>query len=248
MMEEPNQEEIKKTDSRNNFLPLSILIAAVLISGSIIYMVHSGKTAGNIQINPKEQTAAVNPLANSAGLPVISDRDVILGDQKAPVSIIEYSDYQCPFCGRFFEQIEPSLREEYIKTGKAKMVYRNFVFLGPESFAAAQAAECAKDQNKFWAYHDAIFVAEAADGKENNGNLERGLFLKLAKDLQLDVNSFTACLDGNKYAEKARSETTEAQKAGINSTPTVFINGEMIRGAQPYAQFKAAIDSFLVAK
>jgi protein-disulfide isomerase len=247
-MEELNQGEIKKTDSRNNFLPLSILIAAVLISGSIVYMVHSGKTAGNIQVNPKEQTAAVNPSTNPAVLPVISDRDVILGDQKAPVSIIEYSDYQCPFCSRLFEQIEPSLREEYIKTGKAKMVFRNFVFLGPESFAAAQAAECAKDQNKFWAYHDVLFNAEIKDGKENNGNLEQGLFLKLAKDLQLDVNSFTACLDGNKYMEKVRSETTEAQKAGINSTPTVFINGEMIRGVQPYAQFKAAIDSFLVAK
>jgi protein-disulfide isomerase len=247
-MEETNQGEIKKTSNSSNFLPLSILIAAVLISGSIIYMVHSGKTTGNAPVNPKKQAAAINPSAISPAPELISDRDVILGDPKAPVSLIEYSDYQCPFCGRFFEQVESSLREEYIKPGKVKMVYRNFVFLGPESFAAAQAAECAKDQNKFWVYHDALFKAEAADGKENNGNLERGLFLKLAKELKLDTNSFAACLDGNKYAEKVRSETAEAQKAGINSTPTIFINDQLIRGAQPYSQFKTTIDNFLGAK
>ena len=154
------------TPRRDYLLPASIIAAGVMISGSIVYLVGS-KNSPQVAGLPQDQLAAVG----TVGPAEVGGRDAILGDPDAPVTIIEYGDFQCPFCARFHEQVSPRLREEYIKTGKARMVFRNFQFLGPESVAAAEAAECAKDQGKFWTYHDAIYDEELRDGQENNGNL-----------------------------------------------------------------------------
>lgn len=250
-MEENNGIE-ENSSPKDRTLPASILVAAILISGSIIYAVgvfnsggragkpntnsgsgivnaftlcyDSGKYAAQVQkdtadaqalgvnstpttfVNgeeiqgavpyPQFQAAIENALksnqvptvvSNQPSTKEISSRDVVLGDPKAPVTLIEYGDYQCPFCGRFFKDTEPLIRENYIKTGKVKMVFRNFQFLGSESVSAAEAAECAKDQGKFWAYHDALYTTELNDGKENNGNLTRELFIDLAKSTGLDA-------------------------------------------------------------
>lgn len=237
------EEQQQKSPSENAFvLPASIVIAAILISASVLY---SGKQqaapgqAADISGNAK------TPAAVSGDVQKISDRDVILGDPNAPVTLIEYGDYQCPFCGRFFKDVEGPLRDEYIKTNKVRMVFRNLAFLGPESTAAAEAAECAKDQNKFWAYHDALYTAEMKDGKENSGNLTRDLFVKLAGDAGLDVKAFAGCVDKNTYAAKIKADLASAQTVGANSTPTTFVNGKMFEGALPYSEFKAAIDNAL---
>ena len=227
-------------EKRDYLLPASILVAAILISGSIIYLVGS-KSGGGVGAKDTGELAAIKETAPLK----TSDRDVILGDPKAPVTLIEFGDYQCPFCGRFFEQVELPLREEYIKTGKVKMVFRNFQFLGPESTAAAEAAECAKDQKQFWAYHDVLYETEIKDGRENNGNLNRDLFLKLADELKLDHSTFTSCFDSKKYTGQVEKDTDNAKVLGVNSTPTTFINSQKIQGALPYAQFQAAIDSIL---
>lgn len=223
-------------------LPVSILISGILISGSIIYLVGS-------QNRPSAQPANVaenNPPSRKlADLLSIKERDVILGEVDAPVTFVEYGDYQCPFCGRFFSQTEPSLRKDYVQTGKVKMVYRDLAFLGPESQAAAEAAECAKDQGKFWAYHDELFKEEIADSVENNGNLSRELFLELASRVGLYASEFASCLDGKKYSDLVKSTTQEAQALGVNATPTSFVNGELIQGAQPYTVFQSAIDKYL---
>lgn len=232
--------------SNNNFLALSILGAAILISGSVIYAV--GVLNSNKQGAANVPAAGQNvPGSAGAGLQLTS-RDVILGNPNAPVTLIEYGDYQCPFCGKFFTESEPQIRSNYIKTNKVKMVFRNFAFLGPESTAAAEAAECAKDQGKFWIYHDALYSAEVADGRENNGNLTRDLFIKLAKDNGLDQNSFTSCIDSKKYASVISQDTVAAQTLGVNSTPTTFINAAEVQGAVPYFQFAAAIDKALGSK
>lgn len=123
--------------------------------------------------------------AGEPNAPPAGERDVILGDPNAPVTVIEYGDYQCPFCARFFTDVEPFIRDEYIKTGKVKMVFRNYAFLGPESVDAAEAAECAKDQGKFWEFHDALYEAEAEDGREHNGNLNKDLFVEISEKLGL---------------------------------------------------------------
>lgn len=229
--------------NRNYFLPVSILAAALIIAGAIVYAVGK-KNSPPVETLKDNQLPAINH-GNAGGLPQLSARDVILGNPKAPVTLIEYGDYQCPFCGRFFEQVEGKLRDEYIKTGKVRMIFRNFSFLGPESDAAAKAAECAKDQGKFWSYHDAIYAAEVKDGRENNGNLTPSLFAKLAENVGMNVQSFNACFNSGKYAGVALQDKDAASAVGVDSTPIVFINSQMIRGALPYEQFKSAIESQL---
>ncbi|TSC59860.1 MAG: DSBA oxidoreductase [Parcubacteria group bacterium LiPW_15] len=212
---------------RDWLLPVSILIAAVMISGSIIYLVKSGGVNGQLAGGniPQDQGAG-GVLA--ADVMKLSDRDVLMGEPNAPVMVVEYADFQCPFCGRLFTDTVSQIRDQYIKTGKVKMVYRDFAFLGPESTAAAEAAECAKDQGKFWAYHDALYIAENADGKEGNGNLNKTLFMKLAKDVGLDTAKFGSCIDSNKYASVVSKVVSDAQALGVNSTPTTFVNGKMV--------------------
>jgi len=236
---------------RDYVLPASILVAGLMISASILYAVRKPAGGGTPSAagngNAGNQLAAVGANGGNDFLK-LSPRDVILGNPNAPVTVIEYGDYQCPFCSRFFSQIEPKLQEDYVKTGKVKMVFRNLQFLGPESVKAAEAAECANDQNKFWAYHDVLYSAEMADGNENNGNLTRDLFVKLAGDLKLDTKSFISCFEGNKYQKQIAQDTAVAQAAGVNSTPISFVNGQKILGAMPYAQFSAVIDSALKGK
>ncbi|MEK7076682.1 MAG: DsbA family protein [Patescibacteria group bacterium] len=241
---------------RNNLLPASILLAAVLVSGSIFYAVGRNGSA------PKEKVSVNrDQLAALAALPVSNagGRDVIVGDPKAPVTIIEYGDFQCPFCGRFFSQTEPMIREQFVKTGKVNMIYRHFAFLGPESFAAAEASECAKDQKKFWGFHDALYQIEGKDGREHNGNLNRDLFLAIADELKLDAKDFASCVDGGAYAEAVRKESDEGRAKGVDSTPSFFVNGTLVRGAIPFEDylgqggdtqpgFKSIIDNALKAQ
>ena len=219
-------------------MPVSILVAGVLIAGAVLY------TAG-LKSAPKTADIGGNPAVSGKELELTGD-DVVLGDLEALVTLIEYSDFQCPFCGRFFSQSEPQIREEYVKTGQVKFVYRHFAFLGPESRAAANAVECAKDEGKFWQYHDELFKSEILDGQENNGNLNQALFLKIADRLGLNRSDFTSCLDNNKYAEKVESDYNVAQQVSVRATPTVFLNGRKLEGALPYNQFKAAIEQALV--
>src|SRR3989344_6619341 len=158
--------------NKEYLLPVSILVAGVLIAGSVIY-------STGLKNRPNNNAAKEPTVLNEEVLKLTSD-DVVLGDPDAPVTLIEYSDFQCPFCGRFFSQTENLIKENYIQTGKAKFVYRHFAFLGPESVAAAEAVECAKDQGKFWEYHDQLFTEEIKDGKEHNGNLNGALFDTIA--------------------------------------------------------------------
>lgn len=246
-MEEQNQsnmEQVPKATGKPQLisLPVSILAAAILISGSIIYSAHkqsAAPSAGNTGNAPIAQEGT------DAEVPAITDTDAPMGNASAPVSIILYADYQCPFCGRFFSSVEPSLIQDYVQTGKARFVHRDFAFLGPESFSAAEAAECSKDQGKFWQFHDALYAAEIKDGQENNGNLNRTLFVKLAKQVGMNSDTFGKCLDDKKYTQRVLDISSAAKASGVDSTPTTFINGKKIQGAQNYSVFSGAIDAIL---
>jgi protein-disulfide isomerase len=225
-------------------LPVSILAAAVLVSASILFVGVAGskwgsQTAALSDIQPKDEAGA------NGTAPSVQERDVIMGDPNAPVSIIEYGDYQCPFCVKFFKEAESQIREAYIKTGKVKLVFRNFQFLGPESILAAQAAECAKDQKKFWEFHDGIYLMEERDGQEHNGNLNIQSLTNLASEKGLDVGVFSKCLSVNTYEEQVKKDTTAAQAVGVRSTPTIFVNGQKFEGAYPFENFKQAIETAL---
>ncbi len=222
---------------RDILLPGSILVAAFLIAGAVVYSV------GARNIAPQQ----ANVIATVSNKDLMDD-DVVLGDPNAPITLVEFGDYQCPFCGRFFSDVEPKLRTEYIKTGKVKMVFRDFPFLGQESADAAMASQCAAEQKKFWEYHDGLFTAEILDGKERSGNLNDIFFKSLASSLGLDRAHFDTCLASKKYDQEAHKDYNDGIAAGVTGTPTTFVNGKALSGAVPYEQVKAAIDDALSAQ
>lgn len=166
----------------------------------------------------------------------------VLGDANAPVTIVEYADFQCPVCKRAETSLLAKIEQDYVTTGQVKIEYRMFPFIGQESFDAAQAAEAARDQGKFWEYHDALFNAQ---GRENSGAFGYDNLVDIAAQLGLDVPLFESTLSSNTHLAAIQAEADAAQAAGVRSTPTFFVNGEKITGAQPYATFQAAIDAAL---
>lgn len=215
----------------------SIVFAGVLIAGAVLY-----SPGGGSEPVSTEPDAGRNEPAEELvqGAPPLSAEDVILGSPDAPVTIIEYADYQCPFCERFHSEAADKIRKEYVLTGKVKMVFRNFPFLDQfpggqnESRLSAEAVECAKDQGKYWAFHDAIFDFKAKDTAENSGNLNRALFLNISRGLSMDTQAFSACFDSRKYSAKVQNDLVEGQRYGVVSTPTIFVNDVKIEGLMPF--------------
>ena len=164
------------------------------------------------------------------------------GDSNAPVTIIEFADFQCPYCGRFFAETKPQIDEQYMQSGKVRFAYFNFAFLGPESNWAAEAAECAADQNKFWEYHDKLYDSQSG---ENQGAFNKDNLKKFAEDMGLDTSAFNECLDSGKYTQLIRDESSMASSIGVRSTPTFLINGQAVVGAQPFEIFQQTIDPLL---
>lgn len=236
---EENQSFDQTLKKRDPFLPASIIVAAIVIAGAVIY------STGQREVAKQPALLTDNEPAAGAGLNSLIDDDVVLGDSNAPVEVVEFGDYQCPFCGRFFNNVEPRLISEYVETGKVKFVYRDFAFLGPESLAAALASQCAAEQGKFWEYHDKLFRAEITDGRENNGNLSPAFMKSLAAELGLNGGQFARCLDTRKYQTEIDKDYEDGVANGVNGTPATFVSGKLMSGALPYSVFKSAIDNAL---
>jgi len=153
--------------------------------------------------------------------------------------VVEYSDFQCPFCQRVALGILPQLQKEYIGSGQVRFVYRHFAFLGTESVWAAEAAECAGEQGKFWEYHDILFANQRG---ENEGAFAIDRLKAFARDLGLDGAAFDACLDGERYLAKVQADRAAGQAQGVRSTPTIVVGESIIVGAKPWADYQAAIE------
>lgn len=210
----------------------------------LIIAIFTGGFGINQDTNNMEDTQKQDQPTRQAGEPqpsrlqVSADDDPVKGAENAPVTIIEFSDFQCSFCGRFFTQTLPSLEKEYIETGKVKLVYRDFpLSMHENAQKAAEAAECADEQGKFWEYHDKIF--------KNQNALDTASLKQYAEDLGLDTTKFNDCLDSNKMASEVQNDFSDGQSYGGSGTPTFFINGQKLVGAQPFSAFKQIIDAEL---
>tara|TARA_Y100000310_G_scaffold309978_1_gene354646 strand:+ start:2122 stop:3732 length:1611 start_codon:yes stop_codon:yes gene_type:complete len=169
---------------------------------------------------------------------VSTDDDTVKGDPNAPVTIVEFSDYECPFCGKFYDDTYALLVENYIDTGIAKLAFRDFpLSFHPEAEGAAIAAECAGEQDAYFGMHDLLF--------ENQESLSSELYLALAEELELDLVEFNTCLDDPAMADEVAADMADGSSFGVSGTPAFFINGELISGAQPYEAFVAAIERAL---
>lgn len=166
------------------------------------------------------------------------DDDAIKGDPNAPVTIVEFSDYECPFCKRHFEQTVPQIVSEYVDKGLVKMVFRDFPLgFHDKAQKAGEAAECAGEQGRYWDMHDKLF--------ENNANLDVEDLKKYAEDLGLNTAKFNTCLDSDAMAQEIKDDMAEGQSYGVTGTPASFINGRFVSGARPFSDFKKIIDEEL---
>ncbi len=171
-------------------------------------------------------------------LQVSLNDDPVKGSGNAPVTIIEFGDFQCPFCARFFFDTLPSIQSEYIDTGKVRLVYRDFPISNHQyAQKAAEAAECADEQGMFWEYHDKLF--------ENQEQLSTENFKKWASELGIDSIQFDECLDSGRMAGEVQSDLKEGRSYGVRGTPTFFINGIVLNGAYPFETFRQIIEQEL---
>ncbi len=167
-----------------------------------------------------------------------------LGDPSAPVELVMWEDFQCPFCRRFSLDTLPELRSRYVETGKLRIVWRNFQRYGKESTDAGVAAYCAGEQGKFWEYHDTLFAHQR--GIEAGSFTEPSL-RQFAEDLALDQGKFTSCLAVNaaRYRQILAADFSTGRDSDVTGTPAFFINGKLVVGAQPTETFAAYIDNAL---
>jgi protein-disulfide isomerase len=193
----------------------------------------------------------VGEIASADSNPRINANDNAMGDPNAPIKIEEFSDYQCPYCERFVKETEGQLENTYVADGTVYFVYRSFgSFIGPESKAAAEAAYCAGDQNKYWEYHDILFANQTG---ENVGAFSDRRLQAFAETLNLDMNAFNSCFNSGKYSSRVDQDGVDGKAAGVTGTPafllTYTVNGEQktrfISGAVPYSEFQIQIDGAL---
>ncbi|MCA9944721.1 MAG: thioredoxin domain-containing protein, partial [Anaerolineales bacterium] len=196
------------------------------------------------QAYEQAQAQAAQPQTPTGPVDVPIDGAYAVGDPNAPITIIEYTDYQCPFCSRHFEQTYGLLKENYIDTGVVYYVFKDFPLtqIHPQAMLAANAARCAGEQDSYAAMHDTLFATQA----EWNGRTDADtLFNQYAAEMGLDAEQFATCLADRTYEERIIADLNEGASYGINGTPGFFLNGYFLSGAQPYATFADAIEFLL---
>lgn len=226
------------------WLAISIIVASVIISGTILYTNSNGGFANNNNNNNNNKgqgnTVAVDASKiNTEGVPFI-------GNANAPIIVAEWYDYQCPFCKRFHDDAIVKTIAEYVGSGKVKILFKDYAFLGPDSTAAALAGraiwEVAPD--KFYEWHEAMFVKQ---DEEHGGFGNKADVLALAQSLGIDSNKVSQLMASKEaqYTEAINADKAEGIAFGINGTPGTIVGNQMISGAQPYATIKAAIEAEL---
>ncbi len=194
----------------------------------------------------EQRQAAAGPAASAPAAKIdpstLPDDDAVKGDEDAPVTIVEFSDYQCPYCGRFFNDTLPELREKYIDTGKVKHVFRDFPLgFHADAMPAASAAECVREQGgdeAYFAYHDLLF--------QNQQALDADSLKKYAEGISgVDADKLAECIDTNQMQSEVQADFVAGQQAGVQGTPAFFVNGRLISGAQPFSVFEAIIEEEL---
>lgn len=225
-----------------------LLIIASFLIGVLVTQVNYLKNGSSSTLTGSNDSLAGGALPDQPTGPVdVSTGELpILGEKDAPVTIVEFSDFQCPFCKSLFEEALPQIKSEYIETGKAKLAYRHFPLndIHPNAQKAAEAAECANDQEKFWDYHDQLFTNQDDWGNlPADGALDK--FVEYANAIGINGETLRECVSSGRMEERVNKDIEDGISAGVNGTPATFVNGMLISGAVPFEQFKAQIEAAL---
>jgi protein-disulfide isomerase len=174
--------------------------------------------------------------------PQTPEGNYYLGRPDAPLTVEMFGDFQCPVCGEFARTTEPPFVTNYVETGKARFVWRDFAWIGVESFLSAQAARCAGQQGHFWAFHDYLFAHQQG---ENLGAFSQQNLSSIAASLGLDANVFGACMNSGQEPQAIQRAVQFGVSLGIDVTPAFLINGDLRIGAPPSSRFPALLNSYL---
>lgn len=253
--------ETEEMQTQSSSISKAIIIGALIIAASNL--------VGSGVIKPKSATTALAPQPSPAAQAVQGAQAApttppkatttlghfpVKGNNNAKVAIIEFADFRCPFCERYFTSTLPQVMKDYVDTGKAKLSFRHYEFLGQASTTAGNAAECANEQGKFWEYHDWLYKNQPPETDTSLYTSDK--LSSAAESVGINKGQFKACLDANKFDKNVSQDLTDGQAAGINGTPsfvigkldasgTKVVDGTLLVGAQPYNAFQAVIDPLL---
>ncbi len=222
-----------------------LLIIAAFLIGVLVTQVQflkKGTTvaANDVYAGADQPTQPTGPVDVSVGkLP-------LLGNKDAKVTIVEFSDFQCPFCKQLFDEALPQIKKEYIDTGKAKLAYRHYPLtsIHPNAQKAAEASECANAQDKFWEYHDILFTNQA-DWESLSASEALNKFVEYANTIGINGETLRECVSSDSMAKRVQADIDDGSKVGVDGTPASFVNGMLISGAVPFSEFKTQIDAAL---
>lgn len=225
------------TFKRSHFY--SVLVVLAFFIGILVGYMAWGRGSRAVAANQNTaQTAPTEQPFRRYDIP--TEGFYSIGPENAVITIVEFSDFQCPYCQKWHDQVYESLMAAY--PGKIRLVYRNFPLaqIHPQAMAAAEASLCAGEQDAYWQYHDKLF--------ENSAALNDDIYASLAADLGLDTTAFETCMTGHKYQSEIEADMQFSIDLGIQSTPTFFVNGIPFVGAQPLSNFQQLIDNELAGK
>jgi len=220
-----------------------VAIACIFCGVLLVNMINTEPTQILDEITISEITTTKKPTIAS----FYGNASPILGDINAPLTLVEFGDYQCTFCKKFFHETEESILVNYVETGKVKMLFKDFIVVDEDSVNAASAAHCANDQKMFWQYHSTLY--NNWDG-EGTGWASSEQLHQFASTLGLDMNKFSECMSQSKWKDLVLSSHADGRALGVDATPTFFIideNNEALKitGAQHYDVFQRTFDSLL---
>jgi len=235
MPQRPEIRERRRKERRRQRLTFALVVlAAVLVVVAGMLSSRLAPIGEIIQITPQP-----HPQAEGRQL----------GDPNAPVLVELFEDFQCPGCRQFSQSTQPQLIDAYVETGQARIVFRVYPFIGPESIQAANASLCAQEQGRFWDYHDILFANQRG---ENLGAFSDRRLTAFAEALGLEMGAFESCFDENRHEAEIAQDQAAGQAVGVTSTPTIAVDGQLVSGANPgliptFVEISAAIEAALAS-
>jgi protein-disulfide isomerase len=238
-----------KDGNLNVYLVFVLVIFAFLLgmlTNKVLYLENQVKNGANANAAAAGQEALPTEPLPPQVVDVENGHLPILGDPNAKVTIVEFSDLQCPFCKRYLDETHEQLKEKYIDTGKVKFAFRHYPLtsIHPNAQISSEAAECANEQGKFWEYHDKVFAEQDTWSPLTQTDVTNAL-IGYAGDLGLNTDQFRSCVESEKYKDKVNEDLEAGNLVQVDGTPAFFVNGYRLVGAQPFSEFERVIEEEL---
>jgi len=229
--------------------PPSLAIGAVIASiviVAVMFGLNGTFDESELAIKPTPEMDSIGPTEITMET-FVENGSPVLGNPNAPITLVEFGDYQCHYCHVFFESIEGKIMKNYIETGKVKMIFKDYNIIGKDSVKASQGAHCANDQGLFWEYHDRLYSNWTG---ENNGWASGANLANYAQDIGLEMNQWTDCMSQQKHSKTILDSNEDAKKLQLTGTPAFFVinsNGQVSKlfGAQPFEVFERVFNEIL---